>query len=88
MIEVDKTILPGRKDPTRTRKATYSDVKFDQYGWTSVNDYMPMAFDLVYMRLNNGKMITGWQHDGIWEGLGLKEEDSVTKWKIKPLDKQ
>jgi hypothetical protein len=44
--------------------------------------FLPMAFDLVYMRLER-RTIPGWWNGTSWEGMRLNKENCVLYWKYK-----
>lgn len=70
------------KRTQKERLYKYSDVPFDGGGWINVGKYYPIPFDLLYFGLeDNEKIKTGWWTGQGWEGLRLKHEDKISKWK-------
>lgn len=58
------------------------DLKKDYDGWVDAKLFLPLAFDLVYMRLER-RTIPGWWNGNFWEGMRLLETDCVLYWKYK-----
>jgi len=81
-----------KKEPKKVGKDypvvfSYRDVKTDDDGWVDAAKYLPADFDLVYMKVEGKKTLSGWMSGNNWEGLRLKEGDKVLYWKRKPEDK-
>mgnify|MGYP003566104828 CR=1 FL=1 len=60
---------------------SYDDVKKDMDGWVDAKKYLPADYDLVYMRREGKKTISGWTFGTNWEGLRLKDDDNILYWK-------
>lgn len=73
----DKFITKSRK----VRKFSYKDVKYDEDGWADASKYQPIDFDLVFMKTTEGKVKSGWIATNVWEGIRLRPEEKVIKWK-------
>ena len=58
------------------------DLSKDYNGWVDAKRFLPLAFDLVYMRLER-RTIPGWWNGQYWEGMRLNEQDCVLYWKYK-----
>lgn len=63
-------------------KYTYKEVKYLD-GWADAELFLPNNFDLVFLKLEEGKTRSGW-HTGMgWDGLKLQPTDKVQYWKKK-----
>lgn len=65
---------------------SYLNVKKDFNGWVNANEYFPLPFDLVFLDIGI-KVINGWFTGYIWEGLRLRPQDKVIRWKRTPEDR-
>ncbi len=70
----------------KQRKAGYKDVFFNYEGWANPNKYLPMEFDLVFVKLRDNPNTYAWINGKNWEGLRLKDDDIVIGWKRKIED--
>jgi hypothetical protein len=64
----------------RTKKYSYIHVETDERGWADAKKYLPVPFDLVYVD-DGEKIVTGWWSGTFWDGLRLKKDTKVIKWK-------
>jgi hypothetical protein len=70
------------KKSNEIRACRYSDIPEDENGWVHDLTHIPIAFDLMFLKLKNSpKIKSGWWDGTKWEGLRLKPEDTVTAWK-------
>lgn len=51
-------------------------------GWVSPSDVLPIAYDLVLLDVGR-KVIPCWRTETKWEGLHLKNNDTILAWKLK-----
>ncbi len=59
---------------------TYKDVAHEE-GWVDADEYHPIDYDLVYLKLQGAKdNIRGWCSGNVWDGLKYRGE-KVLKWK-------
>lgn len=58
----------------------YTDAKIDEDGWTDPSLWLPLPFDLCWLKLQD-RTRTGWWTGKVWEGLRVKPEDTVVYWK-------
>jgi hypothetical protein len=75
--------LSKLKDPlsNKSRPYKYSDIPSEK-GWVEVLKFLPIPFDLMYLRVKDkGRTVSGWWNGQNWEGLRLKKEEKVLKWK-------
>lgn len=73
------------KDKTREYACKYSDVPTDAMGWVTDLNYLPIAFDMMQLRIHNkDKIIPGWWDERRWTGLRFKRGYKVTQWKRMP----
>lgn len=64
------------------RPCKYSDVPTDKEKWVHDLNYMPIPYDLMFLKLkNHTKIKSGWWDGNGWKGLRLKDEDEVVAWK-------
>lgn len=59
---------------------TWYDLKKVYNGWTDPKSYLPLIYDLVWMKTLR-KDVKGWWNGFEWEGLRLLPEDKVLFWK-------
>jgi len=59
----------------------YKTTVFNKEGWADASKYLPIAFDLVTLKTSTDRKIAGWWNNHEWDGLYLKKEDQVVKWK-------
>jgi len=76
----DMILPPGKEIP---RRVTYKDVHCDIDGWADSARFMPADFDLVYLKIDGKKSISGWSTGTSWDGLKLQKGDKVLYWKRK-----
>jgi len=63
---------------------SYKEITFDDNGWADSNKFIPLAYDLVTMRVERGgeKIIyNGWWTGTQWEARKNKNHDKVLEWK-------
>lgn len=58
----------------------YSDAEGDIDEWVDPMRWLPMPFDLCWLK-THGKTRTGWWTGKDWEGLRLKATENVLYWK-------
>ena len=59
---------------------TYANIPKNEHGWVSVEDFLPILFDLV--ELDCGDLILpGWYTGHGWDGRKLKSTYTVTRWR-------
>jgi hypothetical protein len=81
-----------RKDEDSKKKYCYLDTEkeMDFDGWVDSSKYMPVDYDLVYLRVINAegqeKTRIGWASGFGYEGAKLREGDKVLYWKRKGDD--
>jgi hypothetical protein len=63
---------------------TYKDVEYDEEGWADAKKFMPADFDLVFLKVNGKKSISGWYAGYQWDSLNYNKIDKVLFWKRKP----
>jgi hypothetical protein len=63
----------------------YSMVEYDKDGWVDCDNFLPLDYDLVYMKLDN-KILVGWRRDHKWDGLHYRNREMVYMWKRKDID--
>jgi hypothetical protein len=62
----------------------YSLVEYGDNGWADANKYLPLEYDLVYVKLKE-KILMGWRSMGKWIGLRFDNEP-VYAWKRKIIE--
>jgi len=72
---------PLRRTAEKINKFCYTVTKFDEEGWAQADKASPIPFDLVTVITNKGKICTAWWNQNIWDGLHLKKDEQVIKWK-------
>lgn len=69
-------------DTGNPRPCKYSDVPEDESGWVVDPQYFPIPYDLMHVWLDNKrKAISAWHNGKTWEGLRLRPNDKISKWK-------
>ena len=58
----------------------YSDVPVDKDEWASVEDGLPLPFDLVHMKIGD-KIVNGWWTGQDWYSVRMKKDSKVERWK-------
>lgn len=80
-ILVAKTKIIDKVTKER-RPCKYSDVPTDQDKWVNDLKYVPIPYDLLFLRIKgSSRPKNGWWNGTEWEGLRLKPFDKVTAWK-------
>lgn len=81
VIIVAKSKIVDKKT-NKERLCKYSDVPTDDCKWVNDLTYMPIPFDLMFVRLDgSGRVKSAWWNGRRWKGLRLKKEESVVAWK-------
>jgi hypothetical protein len=62
-------------------KILYAKVEKDRDGWISFSMYCPILFDLVEISTTDKLKFKAWFNGKIWEGLRIKTQPSVVKWR-------
>lgn len=70
-------------DPLVRRSKHYGYVQVDvnKNGWADSSKFLPASFDLVLMDVQNKGKVKGWHNGQYWDGLYVKPNDIVLKWK-------
>lgn len=64
------------------RACKYSDVPTDKDKWVHDLEYMPIPYDLMFLRIKDVPRVkSGWWNGKKWEGLRLKEGEIIISWK-------
>jgi len=74
-----KTRLPRNYEEANT--FVYKHAVFNEHGWADANDYKPIPYDILYLKTSTGKVVKGWWAEFFFDGLRLKKEDVVVKWR-------
>lgn len=74
------TAIPKKKEQKRYKKYAYIHVETDKDGWVDAEVYLPISFDLVYLD-DREKIVKGWWNGNKWEGLRVKKDIKVKRWK-------
>ena len=78
-VDWDRVFIPKTG---KYRKLKYSDIVCDADGWVDAKQYLPMDFDLVYMRTEKG-IYVGWSIGKKWDGIKHSKKDKILYWKRK-----
>lgn len=69
------------------RTCRYSDIGTIINGWVDAKAHLPIAFDLLHLRLESApRPKSGWWTGFAWDGLRLAASDKVTHWKRQDHD--
>lgn len=83
-LKVGKDILNGKK-------LSYRFTPCDANGWIDSRKYMPADFDLVFIKVDGKKALTGWLNGSHWDGINVNISASeLVYWKrnhIEVLDR-
>lgn len=74
-------IKPGQEQEKLPKRWLYRDVQFTKR-WADSSRFLPKDYDLCDLKLSNGKIISGWHNKTEWDGLRLKINDTVQRWKL------
>jgi len=74
-VGVDKIKIGEKK-----RKFSYCNVKYDRNGWADASKYLPADYDLLFLKMKDGEIISGWSYGNKWDGLNLKVDHEVQYW--------
>lgn len=82
MRKVGVDFIPTTK---RKRRISYKDIKdeYDEDGWMDANKYMPGNYDLMFLKVKDKGILSGWAIGKSWDGLTIKPDDEVIAWKRK-----
>jgi hypothetical protein len=81
VITVAKSKITDKKTK-ENRVCKYSDVPTDPQKWVYDLKYMPIPYDLMFLRFKNSpKIKSGWWNGIHWEGLRLEPQEIVIAWK-------
>lgn len=66
----------------KNRKFAYSDVVYDKNGWADAKKFLPLDFDLLFLKIKGKqKIFSGWHNDKHWEGSKINRKDDILFWK-------
>lgn len=60
---------------------SYSQVKYDDFGWAEAEVYLPLDYDLVEVKNEENKVNSAWVIGIEWDGYRLKNNTKVTHWR-------
>jgi len=70
------------KKTGKPRLLKYSDVPTDEHNWVLDLEYMPIPYDILFLKIkDHPKPKSGWWTGITWKGLMVKKEDEVLAWK-------
>jgi hypothetical protein len=76
--KVRRTLLKSIKTKSGCRYLSYTDVPS---GWVSIEDFLPNDYDLLLVKTKSGRIYKAWLSHNIWDGLKIKQSDTVEFWK-------
>ena len=78
-------IQVGQRNPDTAQPYIYSEIPTDYTGWVDALLYLPLNFDLVYLKTFDRGTIVGWYSGTSWDGLhfDMDDEIKVMYWKRK-----
>jgi len=60
----------------------YPDIKYDADGWANASEYLPVDFDILYLKVEGLKgIIRGWSTGTSWDGAKLPHGSKILYWK-------
>lgn len=59
----------------------YKVTQFDENGWADATKYKPIPYDMIYLQTNYERVVKGWWAEFFFDGLRLKPDEIVVKWK-------
>lgn len=62
---------------------SYKTVVSDIDGWVDAKKYLPVDYDLMYLKIKDKPTAHGWIVGRKWDGLKIKPEDEILYWKKK-----
>ncbi len=78
MIKEKNTL---QKTAEKANTFRYLVTQFDKEEWADATTAYPIPYDLVTVETNTRKKIAAWWNQTNWEGIRLKNEDTVLRWK-------
>jgi hypothetical protein len=69
------------KGASRERLVKYVDVPLDKDGYADASEYLPVEYDLMYLKIEGKGIKPGWWNGNRWDGLNIKPDDKVLYWK-------
>ena len=63
------------------RVFAYRDVKSDEDGWVSPDQFLPEEFEIMSIQTEEGKIKKGWFSGLAWDGSRVKRTDKIIKWR-------
>lgn len=74
-----KAKLPKTCEESNT--FVYKKSQFDENGWADAAQYKPIPYDILFLKTQSGRIVKGWWAEFFFDGLRLKKDDPVVKWK-------
>jgi len=72
----------NKLSPNSDRYFTYPMVEYDEDLWADASKFLPLEYDLLYLKIENKKsIIRGWYTGYGWDGAKFEENDKVLCWK-------
>ncbi len=82
MSHLKHPIKVGSRLSKRGSVFSYAKIKSEANGWVDAEKYLPADLDLVFLKLEDGKVISGWIFGKIWDGYRLMPNHKVTHWRV------
>lgn len=80
-MQIDQCKIDGKN-------LSYKSVPKDFDGWVDASKFLPVNFDILFLKLKNkSKIYHGWFTGKDWDGLRLDSNDEILFWKRKPEEK-
>ena len=76
-IAVGSVKIPA-KDPIRW---SYKDVTYDEDKWASADRFLPLEYDLCYLKTKDDRIVNGWYTGQTWDGLHVIDNRNIKYWK-------
>ena len=66
----------------KNEKCTYQDVTYDADKWADAKKYLPIDFDLCYLKTAT-ITVPGWHCTNTWDGNRVTPDMDILYWKLK-----
>ena len=70
-----------QKTAEKANTFRYMVTQFNEDGWAEESKGTPIPYDLVTAELTTGEKVAAWWNETNWEGIRLKNDDTILRWK-------
>ncbi len=82
MADIKRVVLKYMpKTANRETFVKYIDVPLDKDGYADASKYLPVEYDLMFLKIDGKSVRSGWWNGNRWDGLNVNPDDNVLYWK-------